>query len=374
MVDMIRSSFVPSEGFLAYITEFYLEHSQQNGGQFENSSKPSRTHRPLVKSALVAVVLCLSSVFAWATPPPSPYNRALVEFQSGNFRQASVMLENALQRSPDSASAELLLARCYYELKDWDQAALHAESAEKMESQNAEVHLWLGQIYGRKAEEEHSLTLAVKTRKEFEKAVSLDPSNVDARCDLMTFYLDAPWVLGGGKGKALKQAEAIATLDPVEGALARAHYYEKLGQASQAGAEFRKALELKPKDPGPYFEAANFYESGGDVEDMRASVEAAAKLNPRDPRLPYYLGATDAMEGKRLTEAERDLKSYLAAGPHRSDDPSQASAMSWLGQVYERLGQSQLATKEYMAALALDSHLNLALQGLQRLQTKTSER
>ncbi len=314
------------------------------------------------------LLFCLVPLFAWAAPPHSPYNLALIEFQSGKFRQASMMLNSALQEYPDSASLQLLLARCYYELRDWDLAALHAESAEKIEPQSAEVHLWLGRIYGREAEQEHSLKLAVKTRKEFEQAVSIDPSNVDAHRDLMTFYLEAPWVLGGGKAKALKQAETIGTLDPVQGALARGHYYETLGQTQKAAAEFNKAIQLKPGKAEPYFDAAQFYESRGDQAELEKAIGLAAQAHPSDPRVPYYRGVIDAMEGKHLVNAERELKSYLATAPHRSDYPSQASALNWLGQVYERLGKPQLAAQEYFAALQINPQSDVARQGLQRLK------
>ncbi len=352
---------------------FYRKHSDRNDGPLPKRYEASPRRGAGVRSALRAVLLfCFIPLCVWAAPPHSPYNLALVEFQSGNFRQASTTLESALQQDPDSASVQLLLARCYYELKDWGQAVSYAESAKKIEPQDAEIHLWLGRIYGREAEQEHSLELAVKTRKEFEQAVSLDPSNVDAHRDLMTFYLEAPWVLGGGKAKALKQAEAIGTLDPVEGALARAHYYETLGQAPQAAAEFNKAVQLKPGKPGPYFEAANFYESRGDAAGMKTAVEAAAKVSPADPRLHYYRGAAEVMAGKQLVEAERELKSYLALPRRPAGYPSQASALSWLGQVYERSGRPQLAAEEYMAALQLDPQLGFARQGLQRLKAENS--
>jgi tetratricopeptide (TPR) repeat protein len=303
---------------------------------------------------IVVIILCLAPLGARSAPLNASYGLGITEFRSGRFREASAALQDALRQDPENASFQLLLARCYYQLRDWDRAALHAESAEKLEPQNPEAHLWLGQIYGRKAEESRSFRLAVRTREEFERAVSLAPSNVDARRDLMEFYLDAPWILGGSKNKAKRQVEAIAALDPVAGILAQAHFDDETGQVPEAEAEFRRVIDLKPGQVGPYLEVADFFESRQDVAGMAKAVTAARKVNASDPRLSYYQGAIDVLQGARLHQAERDLKIYLTDEPHRSDYPSRASALSLLGELYERLGKPQLAAQQYHAALRLD--------------------
>jgi tetratricopeptide (TPR) repeat protein len=320
------------------------------------------------KCFLIAVFSFSLSIAMRAVPPPAPYAVATAEFESGRFQEASATLESALRKDPGDASLELLLARCYYELKDWDRAALHAQSAEEIEPRNAEAHVWLGQIYGRKAEQQHSLILAVRTREEFQKAVALDRSNIDARRDLMEFYLDAPWLLGGGKDKAKKQAKAIAALNPAAGALARGQLDEKNGDLAKAEGEFRRVVDLKPPMVGPYLEAADFFESRRDVTGMRAAVTAARKINPSDPRLSYYQGVLDVLQGANLGEAERELRTYVAGAPQRSTYPSRASALSWLGQLYERSGKPQLAAQQYQAALQLDPGLAAARQALDRLK------
>jgi tetratricopeptide (TPR) repeat protein len=318
----------------------------------------------------VALLLPVSSTRA-AAPLPAPRALASAEFQSGDYQAASKTLENALHHDPDNASDELLLARCYYELKDWTRASVHAEAAEKLEPQNAEVHLWLGRIYGNEADEAHSLTLAVRTRKEFEKAVSLDPSNIEARRDLMEFYLDAPWLLGGGKDKAKKQANAISTINPAAGALARGHFDEKTGDLQQAEGEFRRVVQLKPDSVGLYFQAADFFESHQDFTGLAEAIAAATKINPSDPRLNYYQAVVDILEGRMLPQAERQLKTYLAIAPQRSSYPPRASALGWLGQLYERIGEPKLAAQQFHAALELDPDLPLARQGLNRIENQT---
>jgi TolA-binding protein len=86
---------------------------------------------------------------------------------------------------------------------------------------------------------------------------------------------------------------------------------------------------------------------------MRAAIDAAAKVNPNDPRLAYYRGAVGVLANTDLANSERDLKSYLASTPDRSDWPAHASAREWLGNLYEAQGKRTDAAEQYQEALQL---------------------
>lgn len=308
-----------------------------------------------------------AALLAAAAPLDAPYAFAMTQFRSGNFQQARIALENALRRSPADATAEMLLARCDYELGDLNGAVAHAEEAVRIDPANAQTHLWLGRMVGRKADRERNLMLAVKTRKEFKKAVSLAPSNTEAHRALMEYYLDAPWILGGSKAKAKDQAEIIARLDPVEGWLARAQMDEASGQSQQADFDYRQVIHSKPQRVGPYFEAADFYLARQDASGLKQAVEAAAEVDSTDIRINYYRGVAHVLAGSQLASAQHELKDYLAVAPARRDFPSHAEALSWLGKLYERIGKAQLAVEQYEAALQSDPDSREARLALQRL-------
>lgn len=318
------------------------------------------------------LVLMAYGVFAprisQAAPPDASYELALSQFRSGKYREATATLRGALEQYPQNAQFELLLARCYYEMGDLNRATEHAESAADIDPSSSEAHLWLGQVYGRQAEQSHSLILASKTRKEFEKAVELAPHNIEARRDLMEFYLQAPWLLGGSRDKARKQVDAIAALDSLEGALARARFDELVDQPAEAAAEYQQVLAMKPDCLGPYMEAADFYLRQRNVAGMKEVISAALKVNAADLRLDYYRGVAHVLQGNHFVEAERELRAYVNHGPFRSDFPSPASALSWLGRLYEQWGRPQLAVAQYQAALQLNPHLGGAREALQRLK------
>ena len=288
-------------------------------------------------------------------------------FDAGKCSEVSAAARRALAGNPKDAQADLWLARCCLELAEYDQAIIYAERTVDLEPGSSQAHLWLGRSYGLEAERAHSFLLARRVRREFETAVQLDPGNLAARRDLMEFYLEAPWALGGSQDKARRQAEAITARDAVEGHLARGAFWQDLRQPLRAEAEYREALELKPARVEPYFEIAEFYEKRGEAGEVEGAVKAASLMQPLDPRLDYYGGVARVLEGGPFSEAEQFLKNYLSRAPVRSDFPSHAAAYEWLGRLYEQSGRTRQAAEHYQSALRLDAHRREARQALARL-------
>jgi tetratricopeptide (TPR) repeat protein len=288
-------------------------------------------------------------------------------FDARNCPQTTVTLAQALARNPKDAHANLMLAQCSLELSDYAKAVAYASRAVELEPASSEAHLLLGRSYGLEAEREHSLLVAKKVRREFELAVQLDGDNLPARRDLMEFYLEAPWILGGSQAKAWQQVEAIAGHDLVAGHLARAEFWQHGRQFQRAEFEYRTTLELKPERVEPYFAIAEFYEKRGDAGGIETAIKPASSIRPDDPRLEYYRGVVGVLGAGRLADAERLLKSYLAGAPIRSDFPSRAAADEWLGRLCERSGRTQQAVEYYKTALQLDAHRRNAREALARL-------
>ena len=210
-------------------------------------------------------------------------------------------------------------------------------------------------------------------KKEFQQAVSLNPSNLAARRDLAEFCVDAPWIVGGSKDEALQQVNAIAAIDPVEGHLARAIYFQEgLKRPDQAENEYREVLAAKPNRIEPYLEAADFYRSQGKAAEVSTAIQAAAQVSPGDARLPFYRGVAGVLAHADLANAEQDLKSYLASTPERSNWPPHAAGREWLGRLYEAQGKRGEAAEQYRAALQLDPQRKEARARLERLSRKTS--
>ncbi|MBZ5694599.1 MAG: tetratricopeptide repeat protein [Acidobacteriia bacterium] len=291
------------------------------------------------------------------------------QFNAGNYAAAIATLQSAVSQNPSSAEVYYWLGRSYYEIRDFDNAVAQAEKSVSLDPKNSLYHQWLGRAYGEKADRDRSFSLARKVKKEFQEAVRLNPSNIDARRDLEQYCLDAPWIAGGSKDEALEQVNAIAALDPVQGHLARAVYARQaLKKPDEAESEVRQVLSAKPKSADPYFEVVGFFQAQNKPADMTAAIQAAAQVNPNDPRLAYFRGVAAVLANANLPSAEQDLKSYLASTPDRSDWPAHAAAREWLGRLYEAQGKRAEAAEQYRAALQLEPQRKEARTRLERLE------
>jgi tetratricopeptide (TPR) repeat protein len=318
----------------------------------------------------VSVMPSVCPVFAAGFPPDASaaIQTAQHQFNSGNYTAAIKTLQAAATQNPNNAEVQYWLERCYYELRDYDNAVVTGEKAVELDPKNSLYHQWLGTTYGGKADRDRSFSDARKVKKEFEEAVRLDPSNVQARRDLEQYLMEAPWVVGGNKDEARNQVTAIEGIDPIQGHLARAEFYLESKKPELAEKEYREVLAAKPKQIDPYLDVITFFIHENKPADLEAAIQAAAQVAPNDPRLNFARGVLGVLSGKDFSRAEEYLKSYLASTPDRSDWPSHASAREWLGRLYEAQGKRAEAAEQYRAALQLDPKRKEAKARLEKLE------
>jgi tetratricopeptide (TPR) repeat protein len=314
---------------------------------------------------------------AFAAPDDSSssaiVSQAEQQFEAGNYSGAIATLQPLASANSLDGDVYFWLERSYYELRDYDNAVANGEKSVAIDPKNSQYHQWLGEADGGKADVERSFSLARKVKKEFEAAVNLDGLNVAARRDLEEFCLDAPWIVGGNKDEALAQANAIAAIDPVQGHLAHAVYdHEASKNNDEAENEYNQVLAAKPKKLEPYFEVADFYIGQNQPAGIETAIQAAAAVSANDPRIEFYRGAEGVLSDQNLPDAERDLKSYLATTPDRSDWPGHASARVWLGRLYELQGKIPDAAEQYRAALQVNPRSKDARTRLDKL-SKSSQ-
>ncbi len=331
---------------------------------------------PLVLAALLAAQFAARSVAGLAvgldTLPPDIAKL----YEAGQYRQAADALQAAVEQNPTDASLQYWLGRCYFELQDFGHAISSMERAVSLAPGRSDYHDWLGRACGRKADESsHSnmasaLSLARRTHKEFETAVGLDPTNINAQRDLISFMVNAPASLGGGEEHALDQIHALSAIDPVEGELAQAELYATRKKFDQASLEYEKVLKSKSDRIAVYLEVADYYRDRGDSGHMDQAVEAAARIAPSDRRLSYYRGVALVLEKKDPAAAEKDLRAYIETVPDNSDLPAHSSAFEWLGRLFENEGKPDLAAEQYKAGLALDPQNKALREALKRLQKR----
>jgi tetratricopeptide (TPR) repeat protein len=234
-----------------------------------------------------------------------------------------------------SAEAYALMGRNHYQRGDFKRATGLLEKAAAADPENADHFLWLGRAYGRRAETSSFVTApgyATKARKNFEKAVELDPRHQEALNDLFSYYLEAPGFLGGGFDKATRLIDRIAALDPAEGLYARARLAEKRKEFGSAEKQLRRAAELAPQQVGRLIDLAKFLADQGRYQESEQSFQRAEKIAPDSPKLLYERAGTYIRSGRNLDKARELLKRYLEANL-TPDDPPRQEAKRLLQQV-----------------------------------------
>jgi Flp pilus assembly protein TadD len=225
-----------------------------------------------------------------------------------------------------------LTGRDEYMLADFKRASEAFERAVALDPNNSEYALWLGRGYGRRAETSSPLTApgyASRARQNFERAVQLNPANLDALNDVFEYYLEAPGFLGGGMDKARAAAARIADMNPGEGYQAQAKLAEKRKEYATAEMELRRAVEVAPQTVGRFIELARFLARQGRFHESDQSLARAEKLAPDSPRVIFAKADIYLKSGRNRDQARKLLQHYmtLSLSP---EDPSRAEAAKLL--------------------------------------------
>lgn len=234
-----------------------------------------------------------------------------------------------------TAEVYALIGRNYFMQGDYKRAGESLEKALAAEPGNSEYALWLARAYGRRAETASPFTapgLASRARQNFEKAVQLNPGNLEALNDLCDYYIEAPGFLGGGIDKAEATAARIARISPGEGYAARARIAEKRKEYSAAEEQLHHAIDAAPQQIGRFIDLARFLNKQGRYAEADQSIARAEKLAPDSPRLVYLKADLYIKAGRNLAEARALLQHYMSLSL-TPDDPPRADAARLLKKV-----------------------------------------
>lgn len=288
---------------------------------------------------------------------------------AGRADDAITTLHSKINASPNDAEAYNLLCRAYFSMGDWDRGISACEKAIALDPNNSRYHMWLGRIYGEKADDSSffsAASLAGKVRTEFETAVRLDSNNVDARSDLGEFYLEAPGIVGGGRDKAAAQAQALAALDPAKADYLKGRMAEKKKDFAMAEKEYRAAIEASHGSALTWFNLALFFRHRERWNDMEDAIQHAVSAQLDRPEIIMESGEVLLRSGRNFPAAVEYLRRYLALNSKAEEAPA-FKAHYLLGTALEKQGDKQGAAQEYRAALSLARNFSRAQEALDRL-------
>lgn len=313
-----------------------------------------------MKTCLFVLALFPAALFAQSM------QKARTLYESGKPAEAEKLLKAIDDDSKEYAEAQYYLGRIAYDKKEYSDASGYFEEATEANEKNPDYFEWLGNTYGMIAKDANVVRqgfLAPKMKAAWEKAVALDPKNIDARLSLIEFYMQAPGFMGGSVEKAVETARQIIRLDAARGHQALGNVYDRDKKTAEAEKEY---IAMVAADAKYQPVLVNFYLIKAEYDKAFKLVDAELQKHPDDMPLLYQYAKLCALSGKNLDRGEQYLKKYFTYTP-KQNEPSHAGAYMRLGMIYEKRGNKAEAKKNYQAALQLDKKLKEAEDGLARV-------
>jgi tetratricopeptide (TPR) repeat protein len=239
------------------------------------------------------------------------------------------------------------------------------------EQGNSRFHQWLGRALGLQAAENgitSSLLSIRRVKSELEKAIELDPLNLEARQDLAIMYRAVPGILGGSNAKAAEQVAFIRRHDPALASQLDGDFLAAEKKYDAALAAYQESARLHPRSM-IQVRLSLLYQQRKDWTQAFAALDRALEIDANFPFALYQVGRAAALSGQQLDRGEKCLRTYIAM-PTREDleNPSLAAAHFRLGNILEKKGDALGARNEYETALKIDPKQKLAREALAKLK------
>jgi tetratricopeptide (TPR) repeat protein len=204
---------------------------------------------------------------------------------------------------------------------------------------------------------------------ELEEAVRLDPNLMDARLDLVRYYVVAPRVVGGSLKKARAEAARIGKRDAALGAWAAGYIAYRQKEYGPARHKLQQAVR-EAKDARTKALALTWLgylsQETQQYDDAFAAWASLLATDASRVDALYEVGRTAIFANRELDCGEQALRQYLQSRPG-PEMPTVADGHAQLGLLLERRGDVPAARKELETALRLDPKVKFAADALDRL-------
>src|SRR2546421_213108 len=230
----------------------------------------------------LAAALCIAStaMAAASVKQESGLDTGRRAYEASDYAKAIQALQLAAANEPQNGDVQLLLVKSYLELQEHDPAIKSAEKAVAIDPQNSIYHEWLGRAYGEKAGHAawfSAISLAKKTRKEFETAVQLDGMNYSAKRGqperlLTVADMGERLAAGDPRGKFYRGVALVLKKENSE-------------KAERLLGEYAKKAPMRSGYPRPavaHVWLGRLFENQNRIEDAAKEFEAALKLDPKN--------------------------------------------------------------------------------------------
>jgi protein O-GlcNAc transferase len=264
--------------------------------------------------------------------------QAVTAYEQGRLGEAHAALAELAGQQPGNPFVLTWLGAAQMENGgDLEGAERTLRAALKLFPRSWRAHMLLGVVVARQIDGAsifRKLSLASEVKKEFDRAAQLSPGSMPAREALLEYALHAPSIAGGGKDAARAEAERISGIDRFAGLLARARIdgdfgaarqsartgeqIAALARATRAEADFRAALQARPRDARLWADLGEAQLGRGDASAAVASFREAAAIDPLLAGAFRGLGRALDAEGRRAEARAAHLR-FAELAPRHGD-------------------------------------------------------
>jgi tetratricopeptide (TPR) repeat protein len=235
---------------------------------------------------------------------------------------------------------------------------------------NSKFHQWLGRALGLQAAENGTVSSVMSVRKvraELEKAIELDPVNLEARQDIAIMYRALPGFPGGSNAKAAEQIAMIRRHDPALAAQLDGDFLAADKKYDAALAAYNESAKLNPRAM-IQVRSSLLHQQRKEWEKAFAALERALAFDSDHPLALYQVGRAAALSGQQLDRGEKCSRTYIAMPVREELENPSIAAHFRLGDILEKKGDTAGARTEYETSLKLDPKQKLVREALAKLK------
>jgi tetratricopeptide (TPR) repeat protein len=296
----------------------------------------------------------------------------LALIQMRQFQGARLTLERAVKLKPDQYEAVKTLARLNLAVGNGQRALELLEAAAKLRPRDFDVWLAMARLLGDRGDNSRAIYV-------YEKAVELNPADREALIGLIGAQLrsERPGQAETYVARALQRYPDDPT---VLGLAARAA--DNANRYEEAISLADRSLARQPPNVHALLARAMARVARSRWDDALPDAEAAAAAQPNDLealnlllKIEMHLKLTRraAATLARRERAQERLKQMNALAMEIMSHPEDPQYPWRIGELAAESGQAEMASRCFMAALALDDQYKPAIESLARLRAAHPE-
>lgn len=245
----------------------------------------------------------------------------LILMKDERYSEAIPVLKNVVDANPNHMRSHMLLGKAYVQSNDLSEALKTFFKAASLDPSGAEPMFEIGLTYLK------SPSTAGKALKSFQKIIETNP-----RYPKVYYYAGEAALLLNLKKQAEEYAQMEKKMNPklADPYILLANIYSSQDKYSQAAAELRRAVQLRPDDSDLYVQLAKNHRLAGQLDVAASMLRVAIQKESGNPAVYREQGAVFEKQGLN-DQAVAAYSRYLELKPNAEDRADVQSRIISLG-------------------------------------------